>query len=100
MLYIDIVNAILLDETLNLAVMNIINVFYTNTTTVDYSIKLKRAEDGIGMLVTSSEHSLEDEYFPSETTKDFIEDYGDEYIGELKYELLEGGHFTLDNDSD
>jgi len=80
--------------------MVVINVFYTGTQTVDYSLKLTRSEDETGILLTSSEHDLENEFFPCDSGSEFIKDYGEQYIGDLDYELFEGGHFTLDNNSD
>lgn len=55
-----------------------INCFYLGTETIDYSIEIKRPDDGI--LVNCSEHSLEEEFFPVSGAKQFIEDYGDEYL--------------------
>lgn len=67
-----------------------INCFYLGTETIDYSIVLSRTIGGI--LVNCSEHNLENEFFPVLSAKEFIEDYGDEYLNE---NWIEGKNYDI-----
>jgi len=77
--------------------MTQINVFYqgllsSQGTTIDYSITIDNVEGGV--VVNSSEKNLLDEFFPVESTEEFIQEYGVDYLpqgveGE-DYEIVKG----------
>lgn len=71
--------------------MTRIDVYYTGTQTVDYSIEFSEAEDGC--IVSCSQYGYTKETFPSETPEEFISDYGSD-VG-VTPEMKEGSDYQI-----
>lgn len=54
-----------------------INFFYSGTDTIDFSIEVRQTDGGV--LVTSSELEIENEFFPSKYAEEWLDNYGSEF---------------------